>query len=401
MTTITKTTSNRRGASATPSANGIVISTIGTAPRRPAHERKPISFQGIRCTTRAGDHRQRSGHDGQHEPGEQGHPDRLQRDPSGREQQPQHHEEPDLGEPGDALGEGAGGAAVGQLGVSEDERGDVHRREPGGVHERRGAVGEEGQREHRDGVQARRRQGGAAHQPHAAEAEDQARRHAEQQLVDDDARRHEDPVVGERSGGDEGDEHDRRGVVEARLDLERTDEPLAERHHAQHGEDGGRVGRRRDGAEQDRELPRQTEQVVRGHGHHGDRHRHADGGQRDPEPHRRAHLAPLGGQAALGQDHRQGGEAEGLGDFGVLELDADPGLAERDAHQQVDEQAGQPSPRGDPDGEDRQDRDRRAHQQEEVELMDVEAQCQPSRVAGWRAARAVYRAPGSPRTRSR
>ena len=52
---------------------------------------------------------------------------------AGREQQPQHHEQADLGQPRDALGERPGGGAVRQLGVAEDERGDVDRGEAGRV----------------------------------------------------------------------------------------------------------------------------------------------------------------------------------------------------------------------------------------------------------------------------
>ena len=77
-------------------------------------------------------------------------------------------------------------------------------------------------------------------------------------------------------------------------------------------------------------------------------------------------------QTALGQDHRQRREAQGVRQLGVLEVDPEPGLAERDPHQQVDQQAGQPGPRRDPDGEDREEGDRGAHQQEAVELVDVE-----------------------------
>ena len=51
----------------------------------------------------------------------------------GREQQAEHDEQPDLGQPGEALGEGPGGGAVRQLGVAEHQRGDVHRGEAGGV----------------------------------------------------------------------------------------------------------------------------------------------------------------------------------------------------------------------------------------------------------------------------
>ena len=52
MTTITKTMSKSRSAPATPSASGIVASTIGTAPRSPAQDRNARSRHGIGCTRR-------------------------------------------------------------------------------------------------------------------------------------------------------------------------------------------------------------------------------------------------------------------------------------------------------------------------------------------------------------
>src|SRR3954451_9352110 len=48
MTTITKTMSNNRWEPVTSSANGIVASTMGTAPRRPAHEMNNLSARDIR-----------------------------------------------------------------------------------------------------------------------------------------------------------------------------------------------------------------------------------------------------------------------------------------------------------------------------------------------------------------
>ena len=51
MTTITNTRSKSRGEPSTPSASGMVISTIGTAPRRPAQDRNESSRQGIGWTT--------------------------------------------------------------------------------------------------------------------------------------------------------------------------------------------------------------------------------------------------------------------------------------------------------------------------------------------------------------
>ena len=295
----------------------------------------------------------------------------------GRQQQPEHHEEPDLGQPRHALGERPGGAAVRQLGVAEDERGHVHRGEPGRVHERRGAVRQEGQRQHGDRVQTRGRQGRAPHQPRTAETGGQAARDTHHQLEHHDPDGERDAVLPHRVGGDQRDEDDGGGVVETRLGLERTGEPLLDRGHPQHREHRRRVRRRGHRAEQHGELPRQAEHVVGAQGHHRHRHGHADGRQGEADPHRRPEVAPRGGQTALGQDDRQRREAQGLGHGGVLELDADERLAEHHAHQQVDQQAGQARPRGDPDGEDRQDRDGRTHQQEQVELVDVEGHESP------------------------
>ena len=47
---------------------------------------------------------------------------------------------------------------------------------------------------------------------------------------------------------------------------------------------------------------------------------------------------------------------EGLGERGVLELDAEPALAQRDAEREVEQQAGQAEPVGQPEG-DRGDED--------------------------------------------
>jgi hypothetical protein len=101
--------------------------------------------------------------------------------------------------------------------------------------------------------------------------------------------------------------------------------------------------------------------------------RDTDGRERDPQPHRGLGVAPAGGQPALGEDHRQSSEADGVGDLGVLELDADAGLSQGDAHHQVDQQARQAGAAREPDREDRGEGDGRAHQQEHVELVEVEA----------------------------
>ena len=65
----------------------------------------------------------------------------------------------------------------------------------------------------------------------------------------------------------------------------------------------------------------QSEQPDGDRGGHPDADRDADGRQGEPRPDRPPDVAPAGGQTALGQDDDQGGDAEGLGELEVLELD--------------------------------------------------------------------------------
>ena len=129
------------------------------------------------------------------------------------------------------------------------------------------------------------------------------------------------PASADRARGDDPDEHDGRCVVEARLRLERAGQPLGQRQRPEHGEHRRGVGGRADRAEQDGQLPRQAEQVVGADGHDRDRHRDPDGRQRQAEPDARAHLSPVGGEAALGQDDRQRPEPERVGELRVVEGD--------------------------------------------------------------------------------
>ncbi len=259
-----------------------------------------------------------------------------------------------------------------ELAVAEDQRGHVDRGEAAAVQGRGDAVPDEGQAEHRDRVQARRRQRGTPQQPAATEAEHQARRHPDGQLERHGAEDRQRAALLQRAGRDQRHQDDGGGVVQPGLRLEGADEPFGQRHDAQHREHRGRVRGRGDRTEQDRQLPGQSEQVVRAHGDHAHRHGHAEGRQGDPEPHRRADLRPGGGETALGEDHRERREAERVRELGVLEVDPEAGLAEGDAHQEVDQQARQARARGHPDGQDREQGDRGTDQHERVELMDVE-----------------------------
>ena len=78
---------------------------------------------------------------------------------------------------------------------------------------------------------------------------------------------------------------------------------------------------------------------------HGDADEHPDGGQASlAGAEDRTKRRPPGGETALGDDHDQGAEAENPGQRGVRELDAQPGLADRDAQQEVDQQTRQARP---------------------------------------------------------
>ena len=144
------------------------------------------------------------------------------------------------------------------------------------------------------------------------------------------------------------------------------------RHLPQHREDRRRVGGRGDRPEQHRELPAEPEDVVAEHGHHQHADPDADGRQRDTEPHHRPDVGPGRGQSTFGQDQDQRGEAERVGKLGVVEAQPEAGLTERDAHQQVDEQAGQPEAHADAHGQDREEQHSRPDQENLVECLDVE-----------------------------
>ena len=226
ITTITNTMSKSRSASVTPSANGIVASTIGTAPRSPAQETKRDLAPRHRLDDRADPDRDRPRHEGQQQAAHDGDPDHRPGDPARGQQQPEHHEQPDLGQPGDALGERPGrrsGAAARSCRARarrrRSRRSRTRARVAAAPYARRVRQSD------RERVETRRRQRGPTHQPGAAEADAEPDRDAGDQLEDDHQDRGRDAVVGHGPGRDQGDQDDRRGVVEPRLGLERADQP--------------------------------------------------------------------------------------------------------------------------------------------------------------------------------
>ncbi|GAA4949979.1 hypothetical protein GCM10023238_15370 [Streptomyces heliomycini] len=110
---------------------------------------------------------------------------------------------------------------------------------------------------------------------------------------------------------------------------------------------------------------------MRGRRRDADAHRDAGQRERGGGGQDRSHLRPLRAQTALGQDHDQGRVSDDLGQLGVVEVDvAEAVLAQGDADAQVDEQAGEPAARGDPDRCDGDEQDDRADEQELVEVVD-------------------------------
>ncbi len=136
-----------------------------------------------------------------------------------------------------------------QLGVAEDHRGDVDGEEAGAVQQRAAGVGEHGEGQHRDRVEAGGRQGDALDAVRAELADREADRQADRQLGEDRADQ-DVPRVRLADGGEGDDQDDHRRVVEAGLGLQQTGQPARQRHRPQYREDGRGVRGRDDRAEQ-------------------------------------------------------------------------------------------------------------------------------------------------------
>ena len=326
------------------------------------------------------DHRQRPRDQQQHQPDDdRGHD--VRGELAGVDQQAEQDEQADLRQPAEPLGERPGRRPVRQSGVGEHHRGQVGGDETAGVHGARRGERHDAQPERPDRVQPGRGQRDPAQRQRPEESAAQPDRRAGQQLVHqvgDGALRLEH----ERHRAEHQHEDDRGRVVEAGLGLQQAGHPPGQRQHAQHREHRRRVGRRHDGAEQQRELPVHAEQQVRAGGgdHHADHH--AEGGERARG---REHLADVGEarrQTALDQDDGQRGGAEVPGEFDVVELQAEAVLADGDADEQEEQQAGEAHPGRHAGADDAGEQHEAADQQGQVQL--VQAQCVPVRTWSWR-----------------
>ena len=127
---------------------------MGTAPRSPAQERKICSRKGTLNQTAETNTDAGRAIRVRNRPAASAVTDDIGVDAIGEGLQPKHHEQPDLGDPADAFDERAGRGAVRQLGVAEQQRADVDRREAAGVQCGGDAVREDGPDQDRQRVEA-------------------------------------------------------------------------------------------------------------------------------------------------------------------------------------------------------------------------------------------------------
>ena len=252
--------------------------------------------------------------------------------------------------------------------VAEVERGEIDGEEPARVQHGRGAVRRHAQREHRQRVETRGRQRDAPHPPRAHPAHGQPDDAARGELEDEQTG---ELPPGPAMGAGEGDDEDHDGrVVEAGLRLQQAADPGRQRHPAQHREDGRRVGRRQHGADEHRVSPVDVEQHVGRAAGDEHRDRRADRRERRGGRHHGTDLLPRGGQAAFGEDHDEGGEAERLRHFLVVEVQPERILTQQQAEPEVEQQRGQPAADREPHRGDGDQQHDGADQEQQVELMD-------------------------------
>ena len=205
----------------------------------------------------AGQHRQRPRHQQQRAADEHGRPDRVDQ-PVRRGEQPEQHEQPDLGQGGHPLGE-------------PDARGPVRQRRVARAPGRTGRPPRSRTCAPATPRRTRARTARAwpadrsptAAAPGGAAAAPRRRRWPRPTTAPpissaDDLQPGDPPGLRDPAGervGEHGDEQDHRGVVETALGLEGGGHAPGQRQPAQGGEDGGRVGRADDRAQQQREAP--------------------------------------------------------------------------------------------------------------------------------------------------
>jgi hypothetical protein len=254
--------------------------------------------------------------------------------------------------------------------VADHDAGEIHGEEAAAAERGGKAVGEQAGGRRHDGVQSCRLEIRAVDQADRELADPEADHAAHAHLHDEQPQQAETGLLpaGDQLETRDGQE-DRHRIVRSALDLQDRREPLADVHaaRAQHIENGRRVRRADDAAEQQCGEWRQAEQPVRGERGDARGEQDADGRkrkrgrERDAERrHRRAH-------AAIEQDHRQRQRADAVRDPVILEGDAADAVGARQ-HADADEQHehGKPDPRRELARENADDQEDRGNQQKTV-----------------------------------
>ena len=270
-------------------------------------------------------------------------PDRRhRRQLGGEDQQPQHEEHRDLGQPGEGVVDPEQAVPVGQRAIAENHRRHVDREEPAGANQCRHAKGEEGEGQRDDRVEAAGQQAQAAEQGPAPIADRDPERTTDTELNQElDRQAPEVGLVGSDEMGDERrGEQDGHRVVEARFDLEGDADPLLELEPAapQDGEDSRGVRRRDNRAQQERLGPGEAEQVGEGADQAGGR-RDADGRQEARGPGHRPDGGEWRVESAVEEDEDQGDGAEAERESVVIKGDPADALRTRQ-HPEAQEDEG-------------------------------------------------------------
>ena len=151
-------------------------------------------------------------------------------------------------------------------------------------------------------------------------------------------------MVGAAPVADQRHQHDRRGVVEPGLGLERAGQPPRQRHPRSTENTAAASVGEVTAPSSTASSQRQPEQVVAADRHHRTLTATPTVASETPEPHRPAGSRATGGQTALGQDHGSSAAKPSAWASSALSNRVPSRLAEHDAHEQVDQQARQPGP---------------------------------------------------------
>ena len=278
-------------------------------------------------------------------------------------EQAEQHEQPDLGDPAERVGEALERHPVGQAHVAEHERREVRREEAGDVQGRADGIREHGERDDADREEGgrRARPRGAAPGRRASPRRPRRARHRRARPPACRSSTHHGSAV--PPGTPWAAKATTRMTTGASLKPDSAssipESRLGSGTLRSTAKTAAASVERDDGAHEQRDRPRQRQEARA-------RPRRRRAPTRRPRAvestaagrDRVLDVGPRRRQAALGQDEHEGGVAEHAGDRRVVELDAGAGVAEGQADPEVDEQRRQARP-------DRQAHRRDGHEEHE------------------------------------